>query len=738
MSADRSPRPSRRLREWAFWTTSLVVGGVAAVAPAVAEAEANRALRERIGVGEDFRVHVDLDGLDLRGLDRPLPGGRGHVHVDHLRLRPGTDGLHLELDGLRVAVTRGAERPPSPADAPRSDSDPIAEASSSSSSSSAPAPKDPLEALLELPTDLARKLRGVPVHVDARDSEVRIELAPGLSATAHDPEFELPGDGTLTGRGRFALATPSGTELAQATLELGARDSLPGALAIHGRVDFEGGTLDLVGGLDAHGAELEVHERSAKARSKADTLGSASVHASRSADGMDLAVDARDLPLDGLAPLVPLAAELRGGELPLTPLFAGARLDGRVELHHRSGGRTSARLDAVELRDLGVDSDLLAGQPLRFADLSLDGELHREAAGSQAEAARIGGTLLASHGALQVSASGQLDAEGLAFTVEMPTLACQSLIDDLPGGTAPLLEGTRTSGDIAAEFGLDLNFAELEAARQRYLVDSELVLPELEDFEPPGELRFDFPFLESCAIERLAPSVDVEGLAGPYHHTFTVGDADGAGRTVRRTLAVGDEHYASLDSIPTVALAFVILEDARFWKHDGFDREQIERAFWFNVLEGKVRRGASTITQQTARSLWLGIDRSISRKLAEGLLAAELERGVGKQRILEVYLNIIELGPEVHGVVEAADYHFGKHPSQLNLIEALHLASMAPAPVAYSERFADGVVDGEWRAHLHQQIRRLRIRHLISSDTAKRARMSRLALREHPELLGTE
>src|SRR5690606_28951397 len=142
------------------------------------------------------------------------------------------------------------------------------------------------------------------------------------------------------------------------------------------------------------------------------------------------------------------------------------------------------------------------------------------------------------------------------------------------------------------------------------------------------------------------------------------------------------------EHVPERAHACVILEGGRLSRHDGFDREQIERAFWYTLLEGKVSRGASTISQQTARSLWLGIDRSISRKLAEALLAAELERGVDKRRILEIYLNIIELGPEVHGVVEAARYHFGKHPSRLSLLEALHLASMAPAPVGYSRRFA--------------------------------------------------
>jgi membrane peptidoglycan carboxypeptidase len=108
------------------------------------------------------------------------------------------------------------------------------------------------------------------------------------------------------------------------------------------------------------------------------------------------------------------------------------------------------------------------------------------------------------------------------------------------------------------------------------------------------------------------------------------------------------------------------------------------------------------------------------------MLAAELERGLDKRRILEVYLNVIELGPEIHGVAEASRYHFGKDADRLDLMEALYLASLAPAPVAYSRRFADGTIDDEWREHLRRQVRRLRIRHLISPEWPRTCRCARI------------
>jgi hypothetical protein len=358
--------------------------------------------------------------------------------------------------------------------------------------------------------------------------------------------------------------------------------------------------------------------------------------------------------------------------------------------------------------------------------VTLDGELTRE---HTPTGPRSFGELVLEHAGVAMRVSGQLDANAIDFDLELPNTPCQQVLDALPGASA-VLAGTELRGDLDAHFGLHLEFAALAEARERYLgADAEPLEPET--FEPPGELRFSLPYLERCEIVRLGPGIDIEGLAGPYRHRFVTG----SGAEKRRVLALGDRDYVSLDAVPELALAFVILEDARFWSHDGFDREQIERAFWYNILEGRVSRGASTISQQAARSLWLGIDRSVARKLAEAMLAAELERGLDKQRILEIYLNVIELGPEIHGVAEASRYHFGKEASRLTLVEALHLASMAPAPVHFSRRFADGTVDREWRAHLREQVRRLRIRHLISAKQAAEGAKVRLALEAHPELL---
>jgi len=135
---------------------------------------------------------------------------------------------------------------------------------------------------------------------------------------------------------------------------------------------------------------------------------------------------------------------------------------------------------------------------------------------------------------------------------------------------------------------------------------------------------------------------------------------------------------------PTVAEAFIAAEDRRFYQHDGVDGWGIARAIVTNVRQGAVREGASTITQQLARTVFLSQDRTITRKLKEAALAMKLERQLSKQQILEQYLNYVYLGSGAYGVADAAWIYFSKTPAQLTVPEAAMIAGLPPAPSIYS------------------------------------------------------
>jgi penicillin-binding protein 1A len=130
--------------------------------------------------------------------------------------------------------------------------------------------------------------------------------------------------------------------------------------------------------------------------------------------------------------------------------------------------------------------------------------------------------------------------------------------------------------------------------------------------------------------------------------------------------------------------AFVAAEDARFFDHEGVDLFGILRAAFKNLEAGEVVQGASTITQQVARSFFLSAERSYRRKLEEAVLAYRIDRNFTKEEILFLYLNQIYLGYGAYGVAAAADSYFGKALADLTLAETATLAGLPPAPSTYS------------------------------------------------------
>ena len=129
--------------------------------------------------------------------------------------------------------------------------------------------------------------------------------------------------------------------------------------------------------------------------------------------------------------------------------------------------------------------------------------------------------------------------------------------------------------------------------------------------------------------------------------------------------------------------AVVAAEDAKFLDHEGFDWEAIQKAMSKNEQRGKVVAGASTISQQLAKNLFLSGQRSWLRKGEEAIITWMMERTLSKQRILELYLNVAEWGEGVFGAEAAARYHFGASAATLGPEQAAYLAAVLPSPRRY-------------------------------------------------------
>jgi len=146
-----------------------------------------------------------------------------------------------------------------------------------------------------------------------------------------------------------------------------------------------------------------------------------------------------------------------------------------------------------------------------------------------------------------------------------------------------------------------------------------------------------------------------------------------------------EQHWVAYERIsPLLRRAVLIAEDDAFYDHGGLDWNEMRASARANVSRGRVIRGGSTITQQLAKNLYLGEERTLTRKLKEALLAVRLERALTKRRIFELYLNLIEWGPGVYGAEAAARHWFGRPASALSPREAALLAAIIINPRKYS------------------------------------------------------
>jgi len=132
--------------------------------------------------------------------------------------------------------------------------------------------------------------------------------------------------------------------------------------------------------------------------------------------------------------------------------------------------------------------------------------------------------------------------------------------------------------------------------------------------------------------------------------------------------------------------AVIAAEDANFTSHSGFDWAAIEKAYERNRQEGEIVKGASTISQQLAKNLFLPAERTWWRKAQEAAITVMLEMLLTKRRILEIYLNVVEWGDGVYGAEAAARYHFGVPALVLSPEQAARLAAMLPSPRSYTPR----------------------------------------------------
>ena len=230
-----------------------------------------------------------------------------------------------------------------------------------------------------------------------------------------------------------------------------------------------------------------------------------------------------------------------------------------------------------------------------------------------------------------------------------------------------------------------------------------------------GISLLSLPSVTEMANRKASITIQVKDWKGNYH-PYVVGPKN--------------RSWTPSGNIPAeMKWAVILAEDSRFYRHEGIDVKAIKNAIKYDLEKESFARGASTITQQVAKNLYLSREKSISRKIEEVILAKRMEQAMTKGRIIELYLNVIELGPMVYGIGEGARYYFGKPAAALSPRECAFLAAMLPGPrMAYNPyKNLDKVLKRS-----EMILRLLRGRGVLSEDEY------RLALAETPNISGMQ
>jgi hypothetical protein len=361
-----------------------------------------------------------------------------------------------------------------------------------------------------------------------------------------------------------------------------------------------------------------------------------------------------------------VTATLEGGPVALSQLgihegAAGLADVDRATLtgksHAELAGDGSALTFDMDLstRGLSIREPRLASDVVRGVDMQLRA---RGALDDQGEL-RLD-DLGATFGVLHLDASGMLDQKpdhvAAAFRFELPSASCQALLDSMPTALLPALQGTRMSGTFGA--------------RGRFAFDTR----KLQDLD----LGYDIQ--DQCRITQVPPELAQERFSEPFSHRIYLPD----GTVSDMTTGPDTPNWTPLDQIsPYMQIAVLTTEDGAFPRHHGFNHAAIRASIIANLEARRFVRGASTITMQLAKNLFLSRDKTLARKLEEVVLTDYMEQAFSKDEIMELYLNVIEFGPAVYGITQAAEYYFGRAPSELDLAECYFLASLLPSPLRY-------------------------------------------------------
>jgi hypothetical protein len=369
------------------------------------------------------------------------------------------------------------------------------------------------------------------------------------------------------------------------------------------------------------------------------------------------------------------------------------------------------------VHDVVVSHPWLAREPVRGLDLRLGGDASWDASTGNllirngrfglGEAARVAFSIHVL-GIGNPPPKALLPIQRLKLYAKMSPTPAQRIYDAVPIALKRDLHPMTFRGGVGFVFTADIDPTQIAKME----TDAQVQLP---DFD----------------IVQFNHTTDVRVLLPDEIHVHTVVQPD---TDYVYSVSPTDPHWTRLAVVsPFVVKALRTNEDGSFYTHEGFSWFQVKSSIERNLRERSYVRGASTISMQLVKNVFLSHEKTAARKLQEALLTFAMEQvvRVPKTRILEWYLNIVEWGPGIYGIKRASYHYFGKSPSRLNVAEAVWLVSILPGPRRYHGYYARGAISDGWWDRMRRLIKIMHSRGHITRPQYEAAIAVRPAFCKH-------
>lgn len=414
----------------------------------------------------------------------------------------------------------------------------------------------------------------------------------------------------------------------------------------------------------------------------------------RTSNGGKVAVDLRLQPIEaraeGSVRIRRVSLALVAPFVPEIPLYEPEAGSVTAELELDADATGQIRLDGiVALRDAALSSERLAPEPIQSLSAEVRGAgvwfpADRRLAIERAQL-RVGEARVLLEGEVERTREHyQIDV-----TVRVPPSPCNQVVGAIPRDIMGPLAGFAWAGTWGGVAHLAVDSRDLEATELTIRVRN------------------------LCEFVRAPRWVRVERFQEPFRHAVVEPDET----TFEMVTGPSTENWVPLAEVsPFLIEAVLSHEDARFYDHGGFAPWAIRDALVRNLQEGRYVVGASTISMQLAKNLYLEREKTIARKVQEVLLTWWLENALNKDEILELYLNVIEYGPAKYGLRNATSYYFGRVPADLSPAEAAFLACILPSPKRFHASYERDALTRSMRGKMKRLLEHMAKRERIGPE----------------------